>query len=48
MGKDSAYYKSKTRSQKVKLRGLIDQLPSFAADYIYSKELTTQPSTLIS
>lgn len=48
MGKDSAYYKSKTRSQKVKLLGLIDQLPSFAADYIYSKELTTQPSTLIS
>ncbi len=38
----------KQRSQKVKLRGLIDQLPSFAADYIYSKELTTQPSTLIS
>mgnify|MGYP004646506679 FL=1 len=48
MGKDSAYYKTKARTQKVKLRELIDQLPTFAADYIYSKELTTQPSTLIS
>lgn len=48
MGKDSSYYKNKSHDQKVKLRELIGQLPSFAADYIYSKELTTQPSTLIS
>ena len=48
MGKDSVYYKTKARTQKVKLRELIDQLPTFAADYIYSKDLTTQPSTLIS
>ncbi|MCR5145646.1 MAG: tyrosine-type recombinase/integrase [Lachnospiraceae bacterium] len=48
MGKDSEYYKNKTRNQKIKLRELIDQLPDVAADYIYSKELVTQASTLIS
>lgn len=48
MGKDSEYYKNKKKDQKLKLRDLIAQLPSFASDYIYSKELTTQTSTLIS
>ena len=48
MGKDSQFYKDKTKNQKIKLRELISQLPKGAADYIYSKELTTQPSTLIS
>ncbi len=48
MGKDSDFYKSKSKSQKLKLRELISQLPKCAQDYIYDKELTTQPSTLIS
>ena len=48
MGKDSQFYKDKTKNQKIKLRELISQLPKCAADYIYSKEQTTQPSTLIS
>ena len=48
MGKDSAYYKEKSKDQKLKLRELIALLPSFAVDYIYSKEQTTQTSTLIS
>ncbi len=48
MGKDSAFYKDKTKNQKVKLRELIAELPSCAQDYIYDKELSTQPSTLIS
>lgn len=48
MGKDSQFYKDKTKNQKIKLRELISQLPKCAADYIYSKEHTTQPSTLIS
>lgn len=48
MGKDSSYYKDKSKKQKIKLRELISELPAFARDYIYSKELTTQTSTLIS
>ena len=48
MGKDSSYYKDKAKTQKIKLRELIAELPSFASDYIYSKELTAQTSTLIS
>ncbi len=48
MGKDSAFYKDKTKSQKIKLRELISQLPKPAVDFIHSKEQTTQPSTLIS
>lgn len=48
MGKDSKYYKDKKRLQTLKLRELVKQLPEFAADYIHSKELTTQTSTLIS
>lgn len=48
MGRDSQFYKEKSKTQKLKLRELITELPSFAADFIYSKELTTQTSTLIS
>ena len=48
MGKDSQFYKDKTKTQKLKLRELINLLPKAGSDYIYSKELTTQPSTLIS
>jgi site-specific recombinase XerD len=48
LGKDSKYYKDKAKEQKIKLRTLISELPQCAADYIYSKELTTQTSTLIS
>lgn len=48
MGKDSAFYKNKARNQKILLRSLIKQLPEPASSYIYSKEVTTQPSTLIS
>ena len=48
MGKDSEFYKNKSRNQKIKLKELLSQLPSCAVDYIYSKEQTTQPSTLVS
>ena len=48
MGKDSTFYKDKARNQKLLLRSLIDQLPQPATDFIYSKEVTTQTSTLIS
>ncbi len=48
MGKDSEFYKDKSKQQKLKLRELINQLPQCASDFIYSKEQTTQPSTLIS
>ncbi len=48
MGKDSQYYKEKSKTQKVKLRQLLSELPRYAADYIYSKELGVQTSTLIS
>lgn len=48
MGKDSQFYKDKVKNQKIKLRMLLDQLPQYAIDYIHSKELSTQTSTLIS
>lgn len=48
MGKDSEFYKNKSRNQKLKLKELLTQLPKCAVDYIYSKEQTTQPSTLVS
>ena len=48
MGKDSQYYKEKKRNQTLRLRELLDELPDFAKEYIYSKELRTQTSTLIS
>lgn len=47
MGKDSNFYKQKSKDQKIKLREMISELPQCATDYIYSKELTTQTSTLI-
>ncbi len=48
MGKDSPYYKEKKRQLTIKLRELLDQLPDFVRQFIYSKELRTQTSTLIS
>ncbi len=48
MGKDSEFYKDKSRNQKLRLRELLNQMPSWSVDYIYSKEVTTQTSTLIS
>ncbi len=48
MGKDSEFYKDKTRKQKLRLRELLSQMPSWSVDYIYSKEVTVQTSTLIS
>ncbi len=48
MGKDSEFYKDKSRNQKIRLRELLSQMPSWSVDYIYSKEVTTQTSTLIS
>ena len=48
MGKDSDFYKEKNKKQKLRLRELLKRLPGFAKDYIYSKEVTSQTSTLIS
>ncbi len=48
MGKDSAFYKEKKRKQTLVLRDLVKRLPGFAVDYIYSKEQTSQTSTLVS
>ena len=48
MGKDSEFYRSKRNHQLLRLRSLLDQLPGFAQDYIHSKEITSQPSTLVS
>ena len=48
MGKDSEFYKNKNKNKKIKLRQLINELPGFARDYIHSKELSSQTSTLIS
>ncbi|MEE3480643.1 MAG: tyrosine-type recombinase/integrase [Lachnospiraceae bacterium] len=48
MGKDSEFYKDKKKQQLVTLRGLMKELPPCAVDYIHSKELTTQTSTLVS
>lgn len=48
MGKDSEYYKEKKKQQTLKLRELIAELPGFATDYIYDKEVSSQVSTLIS
>lgn len=47
MGKDSQYYKDKSRSQKVKLSELLNELPQPARDYIYEKQISSQPSTLV-
>ena len=48
MGKDSVYYNDKSKNQKLLLRSLIKKLPGPAVDYIYSKEVQAQTSTLIS
>ena len=48
MGKDSAFYKDKSKNQKLKLRELEAQLPKPALDYIHSKEQNAQTSSLIS
>lgn len=48
MGKDSEFYRDKTKNKKIKLRSLINELPGFARDYIHSKEVSAQTSTLIS
>ncbi|MCR4611707.1 MAG: tyrosine-type recombinase/integrase [Lachnospiraceae bacterium] len=48
MGKDSEFYKNKNKNKKIKLRSLINELPGFAKDYIHSKEISAQTSTLIS
>ena len=47
MGKDSEFYKDKKKKQLLRLRELLMLLPGFAVDYIYSKEVSTQTSTLI-
>ncbi len=48
MGKDSEFYKEKNKKLKLRLRELLSKLPGFARDYIYSKEVTSQTSTLVS
>lgn len=48
MGKNSKYYKEKKNSLTLKLRELQDELPDFAKEFLYSKELRTQTSTRIS
>ena len=47
MGKDSEFYKEKKNNQTLRLRALLKELPGFVADYIYSKEMTSQTSTLV-
>ena len=47
MGKDSQYYKEKKYSQKAKLAQLLNELPQPARDFIYEKQISSQPSTLI-
>lgn len=48
MGKDSEYYKEQKKQQTLRLRELLSELPGFAKDFIHSKELRTQTSTLVS
>ncbi|SDB09310.1 tyrosine-type recombinase/integrase [Eubacterium oxidoreducens] len=48
MAKDSSYYKSKKQHQIMLLRKILSELPEFVSDFIYDKELSSQPSTLIS
>ena len=47
MGKDSEFYKDKKKAQTIRLRELLIQLPPCAVDYIHSKEVTSQVSTLV-
>ncbi|MCF2641337.1 MAG: tyrosine-type recombinase/integrase [Roseburia sp.] len=48
MGKDSEYYKDKKKQQTLKFRELLAELPGFAVDYLYDKEVSSEVSTLIS
>ncbi len=48
MGKDSEYYKEKKREQLIKLKELLRMLPDCAREYIHSKEMSSQTSSLIS
>ncbi len=48
MGKDSEFYKDKVKHQTLKLRELLALLPQPAVDFIHSKEVTSQTSTLVS
>lgn len=48
MGKDSEYYKDKKKQQTLKYRELLKELPGFAVDYLYDKEVSSEISTLIS
>ena len=48
MGKDSNYYKQKHNDQIKKLRELLSELPDFAVTYLHEKEISSQPSTLVS
>lgn len=47
MGKNSEYYKNRSREQKIKLNELLAQLPQSAVDFIYDHDLTAQPGTLV-
>lgn len=47
MGKDSEFYKDKKKAQTIRLRELLIQLPPCAVDYIHSKDVTSQVSTLV-
>lgn len=47
MGKDSQYYKSKNYNTKLKLSELLSMLPQPARDFIYDKQISSQPSTLV-
>lgn len=47
MGKDSEYYKNKTRETKIKLSELLKEMPQAARDFIYDKQVTSQSSTLV-
>ena len=47
MGKDSEYYKNKKYNLKAKLQELLLELPQPARDYIYEKQISSQPSTLV-
>lgn len=47
MAKDSIYYKNKKITNTIKLRELLSELPQYAVNYIYSKEVNTEISTRI-
>lgn len=47
MAKDSIYYKNKKVENTIKLRELLNSLPQYAVNFIYSKEVNTEISTRI-